>query len=63
MSERKPFLLRLDPRLHEALQKWSFVGGNPLWVLAYVAFVGAGLLVAFLVATARTLATFDRVET
>ena len=23
MSERKPFLLRIDPRLHEALQKWS----------------------------------------
>ncbi len=23
MSERKPFLLRMDPRLHEALQKWS----------------------------------------
>lgn len=23
MSERKPFLLRLDPRLHEALQKWA----------------------------------------
>ena len=23
MPERKPFLLRMDPRLHEALQKWS----------------------------------------
>ena len=23
MSERKPFLLRLDPRLHEALQRWA----------------------------------------
>ena len=23
MSDRKPFLLRLDPRLHEALQKWA----------------------------------------
>jgi hypothetical protein len=23
MAERKPFLLRLDPRLHEALQKWA----------------------------------------
>ena len=23
MAERKAFLLRLDPALHEALQKWS----------------------------------------
>lgn len=23
MGERKPFLLRLDPQLHEALQKWA----------------------------------------
>jgi hypothetical protein len=23
MSERKPFLLRLDPQLHEALQRWA----------------------------------------
>ncbi len=23
MAERKPFLLRLDPRVHEALQKWA----------------------------------------
>lgn len=23
MAERKPFLLRLDPLLHEALQKWA----------------------------------------
>jgi len=23
MAERKPFLLRLDPQLHEALQKWA----------------------------------------
>ena len=23
MSERKPFLLRLDPALHEALQRWA----------------------------------------
>lgn len=23
MAERKPFLLRLDPKLHEALQRWS----------------------------------------
>jgi hypothetical protein len=23
MSERKPFLLRLDPAIHEALQRWA----------------------------------------
>jgi hypothetical protein len=23
MSDRKPFLLRLDPKLHEALQRWA----------------------------------------
>lgn len=23
MAERKAFLVRLDPRIHEALQKWS----------------------------------------
>jgi len=23
MTERKPFLLRLDPRIHEALQRWA----------------------------------------
>jgi hypothetical protein len=23
MSERKPFLLRLDPELHRALQRWA----------------------------------------
>jgi hypothetical protein len=23
MAERKPFLLRLDPRVHEALQRWA----------------------------------------
>ncbi len=23
MPERKPFLLRLDPKLHEALQRWA----------------------------------------
>ncbi len=23
MAEKKPFLLRLDPRAHEALQKWA----------------------------------------
>ena len=23
MAERKPFLLRLDPAIHEALQRWA----------------------------------------
>jgi hypothetical protein len=23
VAERKPFLLRLDPELHEALQRWA----------------------------------------
>ncbi|MGE5233445.1 MAG: hypothetical protein ACM3OB_04990 [Acidobacteriota bacterium] len=23
MADKKPFLLRLDPRTHEALQKWA----------------------------------------
>lgn len=23
MPERKPFLLRIDPRIHEALQRWA----------------------------------------
>lgn len=23
MAERKPFLLRLDPALHDALQRWA----------------------------------------
>ncbi|HEX7707741.1 MAG TPA: hypothetical protein VF701_14885 [Thermoanaerobaculia bacterium] len=23
MADRKPFLLRLDPRMHEALQRWA----------------------------------------
>ena len=23
MAERKPFLLRLDPAVHEALQRWA----------------------------------------
>ena len=23
MGDRKPFLLRVDPRLHEALQRWA----------------------------------------
>jgi anti-sigma factor RsiW len=44
------------------LVAWSIVGGRPVWVLAYVGLVGAALLVAFLVATARTLATFDQVQ-
>lgn len=44
------------------LVAWALVGGTPWWVCAYVTFVGAALLGAFLVATARTLATFDRVE-
>jgi hypothetical protein len=44
------------------LVAWSVVGGRPVWVLAYVTFVGAALLGAFLVGTARTLATFDRVQ-
>ncbi|HUR25292.1 MAG TPA: CDP-alcohol phosphatidyltransferase family protein [Candidatus Thermoplasmatota archaeon] len=45
------------------LVAWSLVGGRPVWVLAYVGFVGAALLAAFLVATAQTLRTFDRVQT
>jgi len=45
------------------LVAWSVVGGRPAWVLAYVAFVGAALLAAFLVATVQTLRTFDRVQT
>lgn len=44
------------------LVAWSFVGGEPVWVLAYVASVGAALCVAFLVATVQTLRTFDRVN-
>ena len=23
MSERKPFLLRIDPKIHDALQRWA----------------------------------------
>jgi hypothetical protein len=45
------------------LVAWSLVGGKPLWVLGYVAFVGCSLLAAFLVATAKTLRTFDQVQT
>jgi phosphatidylglycerophosphate synthase len=44
------------------LVAWSLVGGRPWWMLGYAAFVAGGVLVAFLVATARTLATFDRVQ-
>lgn len=44
------------------LVAWSIVGGLPAWVLAYVTFVGAALLGAFLVGTAQTLRTFDQVR-
>ncbi|MHB1261243.1 MAG: hypothetical protein ACYC2H_05955 [Thermoplasmatota archaeon] len=44
------------------LVAWSIVGGHPVWVFAYVAFVAAALLVAFLVATVTTLRGFDRVQ-
>lgn len=44
------------------LVAWSLVGGRPVWLLAYVAFVGAALLAAFAVATATTLRGFDRVK-
>jgi hypothetical protein len=44
------------------LVAWALLGGNPPWVLAYVAFVGAALFGAFLVATVQTLRTFDRVQ-
>jgi hypothetical protein len=45
------------------LVAWSLGGGGtPVWVMAYVAFVGAALLAAFVVATAQTLRTFDRVQ-
>lgn len=44
------------------LVAWAIVGGTPWWVLAYVAFTGLGILVAFLVATVQTLRTFDRVH-
>lgn len=44
------------------LVAWSLVGGTPWWVLAYVAFAGAGLLLAFLVATVRAFQTFDQVQ-
>lgn len=43
-----------------ALVAWSLAGGTPWWMLAYVAGVAAALLAAFLVATVRALATFDR---
>ena len=44
------------------LVAWSIVGGSPTWVLAYVAFVGAALLGAFLVGTVQALRTFDQVR-
>jgi hypothetical protein len=44
------------------LVAWSLVGGTPWWAFAYVAFAGAGILGAFLVATLQTLRTFDRVD-
>lgn len=44
------------------LVAWALVGGTPWWAMAYVAFAGAAILGAFLVATARTLATFDQVQ-
>lgn len=43
------------------LAAWAVVGGRPVWLLAYVAFVGAALLAAFTVATVQTLRNFDRV--
>jgi len=38
MAERKPFLLRLDPEVHEALQRWAAddlrsVNGQIEWIL------------------------------
>jgi phosphatidylglycerophosphate synthase len=42
-----------------ALAVWSVQGGTPAWFLAYAAFVAAAILGAFVVATARTLRTFD----
>jgi hypothetical protein len=44
------------------LVAWSLVGGQPWWMMAYAVFVGAGVLAAFLVATVRTLRTFDQVQ-
>lgn len=41
------------------LVAWSLLGGTPTWVAAYVAATGAALLLAFLVATVRTLRAFD----
>jgi hypothetical protein len=48
--------------LSVVLVAWRIVGGTPWWVLLYALFVTASLLAAFLVATARTLATFDQVQ-
>jgi len=38
MAERKPFLLRLDPEIHEALQSWAAdelrsLNGQIEWIL------------------------------
>lgn len=43
-----------------ALVAWAIAGGTPLWALAYVTSAAGAILGAFLVATARTLATFDQ---
>jgi hypothetical protein len=48
MAERKPFLLRLDPAVHEALQRWAAddlrsVNGQIEFVLRR-ALAGAGRL-------------------
>ena len=48
MSERKPFLLRIDPRILEALQRWASddlrsLNGQMEWVLRR-ALVEAGRL-------------------
>lgn len=42
------------------LVAWTLVGGNPLWALAYVAFVAGAIALAFLVGLAQTLRHFDR---
>lgn len=42
-----------------ALVVWSLGPAGAAWFTAYVAFVGAALLLAFLVATVRTLRAFD----
>jgi len=44
------------------LVAWGIAGGRPWWMEAYAGAVILALLLAFLVATVRTLATFDRVQ-